>query len=67
MEGRILGTNGTRFLIKLNDAEMDTEAQKSKLIGKRVVSQTKVRSRRESVSSERLERESVCYLLLCNK
>lgn len=67
MEGRILGTNGIRFLIKLNDAEMDTKAQRSKLIGKRVVSQTKVRSRRESVSSERLERECVCYLLLCNK
>lgn len=38
MEGRILGTSGTQgtdgtgFLIKLNDAEMDTEAQRSKLI-----------------------------------
>ena len=73
MEGRILGTNrtqetnGTGFLVKLNDAEMDAEAQRSKLIWEEVVSQTKVQSRRESVSSERLKSECVCYLFLCNK
>lgn len=69
MEGRILGTNGTqetngtRISVKLNDAEMDAEAQRSKLIWEEVSSQTKVRSRRESVSSERLE--SVFVICCC--
>lgn len=66
MEGRIPGTNGTRFLIKLNDAEMDTEAQRSKLIGKRVVSQTKVRSRRESAVRGLRERVFVTCCCVTN-